>query len=172
MLKLPSRKLESLFVLWSFFLLKLLSISINLYMVMHGILFKVGAPSCYLELLDKLQKAIWTQICCPYPEMSVKMHRNDLSVLCMATLSIRKRNLWIFSECIYIVCIWVSPPSETPPSSPLKSANCPSPPSLGNPPPPPLKVGFLWTSPKSCTFQWTPKSFSPLLYIVFSFKSN
>ena len=158
MLKLPSRKLESLFVLWSFFLLKLLSISINLYMVMHGILFKVGAPSCYLELLDKLQKAIWTQICCPYPEMSVKMHRNDLSVLCMATLSIRKRNLWIFSECIYIVCIWVSPPSETPPS-------------LGNPPPP-LKVGFLWTSPKSCAFQWTPKSFSPLLYIVFSFKSN
>ena len=46
--KLPPRKLETWFILWSSFLL------------LHGILlsYLAGFPSCYLELLDKLQKRI------------------------------------------------------------------------------------------------------------------
>ena len=60
-LKLAPGKLELWFVLWSFFLLRLLCISINLpyslawnNFVMPG----MGAPSCYLEMLDKLQICI------------------------------------------------------------------------------------------------------------------
>ena len=59
-LKLPPRKLEPWFVLWSFFLLRLLCISINLphghawnTVVMSGLVL-----SCYLELLDKLLKRV------------------------------------------------------------------------------------------------------------------
>ena len=70
---------------------------------------------------------------------------------------------WKF--CIYSVHWGVNPPphSKTPPplscQAPLKSANCPSPPFLGNLP---LSIGFSWTlpPPKSWIFQWTPKSFS------------
>ena len=60
LLKLPPRKLESWFVLWSFFLLQLLCISINLIQPCLKYCCHVwaGAPSCYLELLDKLQKRI------------------------------------------------------------------------------------------------------------------
>ena len=54
LLKLRSRKLEPWFVLWSFFLLRLLCISINL---PCGHVW-AGTPSCYLELLDRLQKRI------------------------------------------------------------------------------------------------------------------
>ena len=36
----------------------------------------------------------------------------------------------------------------------LKTANCPSPPFLGNSP---FYIGFLWSPPKSQIFQWTPK---------------
>ena len=56
-----AKKMEPWFVLWSFFLLRLLCSSINLPYAMHGILLSdvwAGAPSCYLELLDKLQKRI------------------------------------------------------------------------------------------------------------------
>ena len=52
-LKLPPRKLGSWFALWSFYLLRLLFIyksTIRPCMV--------GAPSCYLGVLDKLQKRI------------------------------------------------------------------------------------------------------------------
>ena len=62
LLKLPKRILEPWFALWSSFLLKLLCIYINLPychvwnpVVMPGL---VRAPSCFLELLDKLQKRI------------------------------------------------------------------------------------------------------------------
>ena len=57
LLKLPPRKLESWFFLWSFFLPRLLCISINLpyshawnTVVTSGLVDR----SCYLELLDKL----------------------------------------------------------------------------------------------------------------------
>ena len=57
LLKLPPRKLEPWFVLWSFFLLRLLSISVNLpYGHAWNTVVISGAPSCYLELIDKLQK--------------------------------------------------------------------------------------------------------------------
>ena len=62
LLKLPPRKMEPLFVLWSFFLLRLLCISIN---VPYGHAWNtvvtselVLLPSWYLELSDKLQKQI------------------------------------------------------------------------------------------------------------------
>ena len=46
-------------VLWSFFLLRLLCISINLpYAHAGNTVVTFGAPSCYLELLDKLEKSI------------------------------------------------------------------------------------------------------------------
>ena len=63
-LKLPPRKLESQYVPQSFFLLRLLCISINLpYTKFHTYSICMeycchiwdGAPSCYLKLLDKLQ---------------------------------------------------------------------------------------------------------------------
>ena len=61
LLKLPPRKLESWFVLWSFF-----SLEVALYLckstvqpcMEHCCHVWVGAPSYYLELLDKLQKRI------------------------------------------------------------------------------------------------------------------
>ena len=63
LLKLPPRKLEPWFILWSFFFLKLLCISINLPCIeCHAMKYCccawANAPSCYLELLDKLQKWI------------------------------------------------------------------------------------------------------------------
>ena len=59
LLNLPPRKLESWFILWSFLFLRLLFISINLpYSHAWNTVFWAGAPSCYLELLDKLQKPI------------------------------------------------------------------------------------------------------------------
>ena len=54
-LLLPQRRLELWFLLWSFFLLRLLCISTNL---PYGCAWNTGAPSCYLELLDKLLKRI------------------------------------------------------------------------------------------------------------------
>ena len=66
LLKLLPKKLEPWFVVWSFFLLRLLCISINLpygltwnTVVMSGL---AGAPSCYLELLDKLQKRMFRTV--------------------------------------------------------------------------------------------------------------
>ena len=60
MLKLTPIKLEPWFVLWSFFLLRLLCISINLQFAMHGILLSLlGWCFCLLlGILDKLQKLI------------------------------------------------------------------------------------------------------------------
>ena len=53
LLKLPSRKLGPWFVLWSFFFLRLLFISINMPSCMECCSYVwVGAPSCYLQLLD------------------------------------------------------------------------------------------------------------------------
>ena len=58
----------------------------------------------------------------------------------------------------------------TPPHPLLKSANCLSPPFLGNPF---LFIGFSWTLPKSRIFQWIPKILKFfILNIIFSFKSN
>ena len=67
LLKLPPRKLEPWLVLWSFFLQRLLCISINLPYghVWNTVVFHTSSncsASCYLELLDKLQK----QICRTY----------------------------------------------------------------------------------------------------------
>ena len=60
LLKLPSRKLELSFSLWSSFLLRFLCISINLpYDLAWNTAIWVCAPSCYLEMLDKLQKLLW-----------------------------------------------------------------------------------------------------------------
>ena len=49
---------KSWFIVWSFFLLRLLCIWINLYTHAQNRVW-AGAPSCYLELLDKLQKQIY-----------------------------------------------------------------------------------------------------------------
>ena len=62
LLKLPPRKLEPWFVLWSFFLLRLLCISIKLPTTTIRPCMEycwnvwAGVPSRYLTLLDKLQK--------------------------------------------------------------------------------------------------------------------
>ena len=63
LLKLPPSKLELWLILWSCFLLRLLSISVNLpyadawnAVVMSGLV--PCASSCYLEYLDKVQKRI------------------------------------------------------------------------------------------------------------------
>ena len=53
LLKLPLRKMGFWFVLWSFFLLKSLCVSINLWGHVG-----IDASSCYLEITDKLQKWI------------------------------------------------------------------------------------------------------------------
>ena len=53
-LKLAPRKLKLLLVLWSFFLMLLLFISLSLYCCR----VLVGVPSCYLAMLDTLQKQI------------------------------------------------------------------------------------------------------------------
>ena len=60
LLKLPPRKWEPWFVLWSFFLQRLLSIYKSTIQPCMEYCCHVwaGAPSCYLELLDKLQKQI------------------------------------------------------------------------------------------------------------------
>ena len=59
LLKLGPKKLEPQFFLWSFLLQRLLSISINLpYANVWNIVVTSGAPSCYLELLEKLQNRI------------------------------------------------------------------------------------------------------------------
>ena len=53
LLKLPSGKLGPWFVLWSFFFLRLLFILINMPSCMECCSYVwVGAPSCYLQLLD------------------------------------------------------------------------------------------------------------------------
>ena len=60
LLKLPPIKLEPLFILWSLFLLRL-PVSINLpynHYMEYCCQIRAGAASCYLELLDKLQKRI------------------------------------------------------------------------------------------------------------------
>ena len=63
LLKLPPRKLESWFILWSFFPLRFLCISINIpYNCVYCSHVWTGTPSCYLELRDKLQKQIWTTV--------------------------------------------------------------------------------------------------------------
>ena len=76
-----------------------------------------------------------------------------------------------------IVCIGVSNPPQKhrPPLScqaPLKSANCPSPPFLGNPPP--YILVFIKPPPsKTQIFRWTPiilKLF--ILHPILPFKSN
>ena len=60
LLKLHPRKMEPWFVLWSFFLLRLPCISIN---IQYGIAWNTvfvlaGAPSYYLVMLDRLQRQI------------------------------------------------------------------------------------------------------------------
>ena len=61
LVKLPPRKLEPWFVLWSFFLLRLLCVykSTIRPCMEYCCHVWVGAPSCYLGMLDKLQKRIY-----------------------------------------------------------------------------------------------------------------
>ena len=61
MIKLLNRKLESIFVLWGFFLLLLLCLykSIKQSCMEYSCHVWAGASNCYLEMLDKLQKQIW-----------------------------------------------------------------------------------------------------------------
>ena len=54
------RKLEPWFVLWSFFFMRLLCIFISLPCRLAWCIATAGAPSCYLEMLDKLLKRICT----------------------------------------------------------------------------------------------------------------
>ena len=62
--KTASKKIGALIrVLWSFFLLRLLCISIILpYAYVWNTAVRAGAPSCYLEFLDKLQKRIYRNV--------------------------------------------------------------------------------------------------------------
>ena len=65
LLKLPPRKLKPWFVLWGFFLLRLLLIPINPpYAHAWNTVVKCSLVphSCYLELLDKLQKWIFRTV--------------------------------------------------------------------------------------------------------------
>ena len=81
----------------------------------------------------------------------------------------------IFYQSNYSVHRGINAPSKTPASlscqAPLKSANCPSLPFLGNPPSIPVFCKLL--HPVSRIFQWTPKTskffiLNPILF----FKSN
>ena len=85
LLKLLPSKLELWFFLWSFFLLRLLCISINLpyglawnTVVFYGLVL----PSCFLELLDKLWKQI-RRIVGPSFSASLEplAHRGDVAYL-------------------------------------------------------------------------------------------
>ena len=60
LLKLPPRKLKPWFAPWSFFLLRLLFISINLsYSLVWNLLSCSSiSSSCYMDMLDKLQKKL------------------------------------------------------------------------------------------------------------------
>ena len=60
LLKLPPRKLKPWFAPWSFFLLRLLFISINLsYSLVWNLLSCWSiSSSCYMDMLDKLQKKL------------------------------------------------------------------------------------------------------------------
>ena len=63
-LKLPLRKLVLWFILWSFFLVRLLCIFLNL-SYNHAwkiLLSSMSWYSCYLELLDNLQKQIYRTV--------------------------------------------------------------------------------------------------------------
>ena len=65
LLKLSPGKLEPCFVLWSFFLQRLLCISINLpywLCTKHCCHVWAGSTSCYLEMLDKIQKQIFRAV--------------------------------------------------------------------------------------------------------------
>ena len=63
LLKLCLRKLEPWFALWIFFLLRLLGISINLqYSFAWNTAVWAGAPSCYMEIFDKLQKWMYRTV--------------------------------------------------------------------------------------------------------------
>ena len=71
LLKLPPKKLELWLVLWSLFLLRLLCVSINplyAHVLEYCCHVWAGAPSCYMEMLDKLQKTnlqdCWSFTCC------------------------------------------------------------------------------------------------------------
>ena len=65
LLKLPPKKLEPWFVLWNFFLQRLLCIYKSTIWWCMGYCCHVwaDAPSCYLELLDKPQKRICRTVC-------------------------------------------------------------------------------------------------------------
>ena len=94
--KLPPRKLEPWFVLWIFFLLRLLCISINL-PYGHGWNYCchvwAGASRCYLELLDKLQKWICKTV---GPSLAASLepltHRRNVA------------SLSLFYRCYYVRC--------------------------------------------------------------------
>ena len=93
LLKLPPRKLEPWFILWSLILLRLLCISINLpYAYFYKSTIRpcmeyfchvwAGAPRCYLELLDKLQKRI-CRTAGPWLGTSLEplAHRRNVAIL-------------------------------------------------------------------------------------------
>ena len=96
LLKLPSRKLEPWSVLWSFFLLRLLCISINLpysFAWNTVVVFGLLPPSRYLELLDKLQNRTCRTV---GPSLAASLeplaHRRNV-----ATLSLFRRHY--FGRC-------------------------------------------------------------------------
>ena len=82
MLKLPSRESEPWFILWSFFLPSLLCISIIRPYMEYCCHVWAGAPSCYLELLGKLQKRIYRTVS---PALTTSLeplaHRRNVSSL-------------------------------------------------------------------------------------------
>ena len=97
LLKLPPRKLETWAALWSFFFLRLLCISINIYNIRPYMKYCchvwAGAPSCYFELLDKLQKRICRAVC---PSLAASLetlaHRQNVA------------NLSFFCRCYFGRC--------------------------------------------------------------------
>ena len=78
LLKVSQRKLKLLLVLWSFFLLCLHCISINLSYdyAWNTIVMSAGAPSCFLELLDQLKD--W--ICRPVGSLAYCWNAASLSL--------------------------------------------------------------------------------------------
>ena len=71
--KLYQRKLESWFILWSFFLLKLPSISVNL--VMSGMVLLVGSWKCYISYKN-IYKTVG-----PSPAASLLTHCQNMVLL-------------------------------------------------------------------------------------------
>ena len=108
-------KLETWFVLWSFFLLRLLFISMNL---PHG-LARPGAPSCNLNVLDKLQKQVWRtavpSITASLEPLAYRRNVASLSITLAGRYSLNWLSWFHFlilvagPLVVLVVCIFLSP---------------------------------------------------------------